>query len=239
MTAEALRADLQAVTGVASADVQAGPEGAPAGVKVQLAPGADARRVGVDVQRVLAAHGMRSRFTSPDDPEDAAESSSPSAPFPPAPLPADAVPAPPQEPPPAAPGSDEEQPAPPAPPPISFVPSPPDQDPPVAPPRIHSVALEERVDGLTAVVSLANGRSASRSLGFESGDLDEAVVAAFAEAAGRTLDVLGVEWMEFDSGSVVTVAIRDEHGSLAAGAGVQRAGRAFAVAAATRAALGA
>ena len=61
--AEALRAELMSVSGVASAEVDVGESSAPAGVRVRLTPDADARRVGAEVQRVLAGHGMRSRFS--------------------------------------------------------------------------------------------------------------------------------------------------------------------------------
>jgi hypothetical protein len=108
---------------------------------------------------------------------------------------------------------------------------------PPAPPRLQSVAMEERSDGLTAVVSLANGRQGARSIGFDTADLDGAVVAAFTEAAGRSIELLAVEWMQIPDGSVVTVVVRQETGLMTAGAAVMRSGRAFAVAAAARAAL--
>ena len=82
MAAESLRDELLALPGVAEVELD-GEGGAPAGVRIRLAVGADPDRVGLEVQRVLAAHGMRSRV---DDSELT----------PPAPLPL-VVPAPPPE----------------------------------------------------------------------------------------------------------------------------------------------
>jgi hypothetical protein len=59
-----MREELLAVPGVAGAEFEGDPTG-PAGVKVQLAPGADADDVGREVRRVLAGHGMRSQLTAP------------------------------------------------------------------------------------------------------------------------------------------------------------------------------
>ena len=82
MAAESLRDELLALPGVGEVELD-GEGGAPAGVRIRLATDADPDRVGVEVQRVLAAHGMRSRV---DD----------SAVNPPPPLPL-VVPAPPPE----------------------------------------------------------------------------------------------------------------------------------------------
>lgn len=60
MAAESLRDELLALPGVAEVELD-GEGGAPAGVRIRLAVGADPDRVGLEVQRVLAAHGMRSR----------------------------------------------------------------------------------------------------------------------------------------------------------------------------------
>ncbi|MFH1330103.1 MAG: hypothetical protein ABIJ48_05575 [Actinomycetota bacterium] len=60
MAAESLRDELLGLPGVAEVELD-GDGGAPAGVRIRLAAGADPDRVGLEVQRVLAAHGMRSR----------------------------------------------------------------------------------------------------------------------------------------------------------------------------------
>jgi hypothetical protein len=86
---QSLRDELLALPGVAEVELD-GEAGAPAGVRVRLAVDADPDRVGLEVQRVLAAHGMRSRVDG-------------SAVAPPPPLPLLTPPAPPEEaPPPAA-----------------------------------------------------------------------------------------------------------------------------------------
>ncbi len=82
MAAQSLRDELLALPGVAEVELDGEGE-APAGVRVRLAADADPERVGLDVQRVLAAHGMRSRVDG-------------SAVEPPPPLPL-VVPAPPPE----------------------------------------------------------------------------------------------------------------------------------------------
>lgn len=84
MAAESLRDELLALPGVAEVELD-GEAGAPSGVRIRLAVGADADGVGLEVQRVLAAHGMRSRVDG-------------SAVPPPAPLPR-LTPTPPPEPP--------------------------------------------------------------------------------------------------------------------------------------------
>jgi hypothetical protein len=60
VAAESLRDELLALPGVAEVELD-GEGGAPAGVRIRLAVGADPDRVGLEVQRVLAARGMRSR----------------------------------------------------------------------------------------------------------------------------------------------------------------------------------
>jgi hypothetical protein len=59
-SAETLREELLALPGVSRAEVDLSGDGA-SGVRVRLGGDADARRVGLEVQRVLASHGMRSR----------------------------------------------------------------------------------------------------------------------------------------------------------------------------------
>jgi hypothetical protein len=60
---ETLHQELMSLVGVAAAEVDGSGESAPSGVRVRLIPGADARAVGVQVQRVLASHGLRSRVS--------------------------------------------------------------------------------------------------------------------------------------------------------------------------------
>jgi hypothetical protein len=105
--------------------------------------------------------------------------------------------------------------------------------------ELHSVSVEERVDGLTASVVLSDGRAASRAIGagVGTGELDAAIVGAVAEAAGESVTTKAIEWLEIDERTVVTVVVEREDGSLGAGAGVTKIGRACAVGIATRSAL--
>jgi len=64
--ANLLHDELLAIPGIAGAELEGAVEH-PAGVRVQLAVGADADMVGREVQRVLAAHGMRSQLTQDDE----------------------------------------------------------------------------------------------------------------------------------------------------------------------------
>ena len=54
MGAETLQTELLGVPGVSAAEIDAGAGAIPAGVKVSLSPDADARRVGIEVQRTFA-----------------------------------------------------------------------------------------------------------------------------------------------------------------------------------------
>lgn len=67
MTADLLRDELLRVPGVESADIE-GDALTPQGVRVRLSAGVDAAAVGEEVQRVLAAHGLRSEMAPPDKP---------------------------------------------------------------------------------------------------------------------------------------------------------------------------
>ena len=222
MAAETLQTELLAVPGVASAEMDLTDGAMPVGVKVSLSPEADAAWVSDEVQRVLAAHGMRSRFS----PEDAR-------------LPTEVLP------PPVLQLSDLPEAAtdlphpPPVAPPVPLAPPPPMAAPSVRVPvsGLRSVSVEERADGITASVLLDDGRGATRGVGFDSEDLDDAIIAAVAEAVGVSITRTAVEWLEIDGERVVAVAIRRTDGTLAAGASVVRAGRAFAVGTATRSAL--
>jgi hypothetical protein len=62
-----LEEELLAIAGIAGAEIE-GERDHPHGVRVQLAAGADADLVGREVQRVLAAHGMRSQLSREDEP---------------------------------------------------------------------------------------------------------------------------------------------------------------------------
>lgn len=103
---------------------------------------------------------------------------------------------------------------------------------------LRSVAVEERADGLGVIVTLADGRRGSHRLtGEEADELDAAVITATGAAVGVEAETVATEWMDIAGGSVVTVVMRLVDGTLVAGAGVVRVGRAYAVGFAARAAL--
>ncbi len=229
MGAETLQTELLGVPGVSAAEIATGDGAIPAGVKVSISADADARRVGIEVQRILAAHGMRSRFSS-DKEEDSplpppVDDSSPTPPVPEVPPPVAVPPA--------------------VSPPVGVVVEPVPEPPPNAPPapepivELRSVSVEERLDGLTVSVVMSDGGAASRAIaaGLGTEELDAAVVGAVAEAAGESVTARAIEWLEIDERTVVTVVVERGDGSLGAGAGVTKIGRAFVVGTATSAAL--
>jgi hypothetical protein len=245
VASDALRTELMSVPGVASAEVDLTDANAPGGVRVRLTADADARRVGAEVQRVLASHGMRSRFSDGDGdavPDPAAEPAP--VPLMPPPLPVaeePSFPPPPVDSPPAP-----ESPAepvveePPAAVPMAAVPDPSAATPPLRIIRggLEAVAMEERADGLAVRVTLDDGRVGSQPLTSEDTEiLDSAVIAAVADAVEVDVETVATEWMEVEEASIVTVVLRLSDGALVAGAGVVRVGRAFAVGMAARAAL--
>jgi hypothetical protein len=225
--AETLQIELLGVPGVSAAEIATGDGAIPAGVKVSLSADADARRVGIEVQRILAAHGMRSRFSS-DKEEDSPlpPSVDDSSPTPPVPEVSPPVAAPPTVSPPVAVV-------------VEPVPEPPPNAPPAPAVELRSVSVEERMDGLTASVVMSDGGAASRVIaaGLGTEELDAAVVGAVAEAAGESVTAKAIEWLEIDERTVVTVVVEREDGSLGAGAAVTAIGQAFAVGTATGAAL--
>jgi len=206
--AAALQDELLAVPGIAGAEVES--ERGFAGVRVQLATGADADAVGVAVRRILSEHGMRPTPTEGDE----------SGYGPP--------------PPPGAPGSvvsfplvgehamanahagTKEMVA----------------------PKLESVAVEETPDGLSVSVRSTNGKRCDRTLESGIGDMDAAVVSAVAELVGDTdVALLGLAQTELGGYPVITVLVALGEDRHASGAAVQQGGRAYAVARATWVAL--
>jgi hypothetical protein len=217
VTTDALRVELMAVPGVASAEIDVGESTAPSGVRVRLIPDADPERVEEDVQRVLASHGLRSRVVPgapalvPDD-----EHAEPDA------------------------GVEVEAPSPPA-----DVPASPHlatEGGRSSPMRtgaggLRSIAVEERSDGIGIAVMLDDGRSATRDVAGGGETVEMAIAAAVAAAFEVRAEALAVEWLDAGDDSVVTVAFRRSDGTVVAGAGVVGVGRAFAVASAACTAL--
>jgi hypothetical protein len=197
-----------------------GEAGAPAGVRIRLAADADPERVGLEVQRVLAEHGMRSRV------DDSAVSPPPlplvTPGMAPAEGPAPEVEAPLVE---EAPTAGEvvapETPAPAQ-----------EAARPAAPPAVLDwVRVDEKATGVEVTVAAADGRQATRG-----GAATEAgLAAAVIEAVGLVLvgappRVIAIEWAAANGSQVVTVVLEAPGGAKGAGAGMVRASRAFAVA---------
>jgi len=228
--AESLRDELLSVVGVASAEVDA--EGdAPSGVRVRLLPDADAARVGLEVQRVLASHGMRSRVAADESaPAPVISLAPPPAPVPPRPV---APPPAPTTPPSAEPASAETSAVEPASPP--FAPAAGESDRPV----LGSLAFEESADGVSVTAIAVDGRRFSRrASAITDQAVSEAVVAAVgALCEGRPQRLLWVYSETIEGTQVVTVLIERADGARLAGAAVVRAAKAYAVARATWIAL--
>ncbi|MDJ0498931.1 MAG: hypothetical protein QNJ89_13940 [Acidimicrobiia bacterium] len=234
--ADALRDELLSVPGIAGAEVETG-EGV-AGVRVQLAVGADAGAVGAAVREILIHHGMR--------PAEEIE---------------EGVLGPP--PPPGAPGSvvsfplvGEHARAETAPsvaeiePPAPTVESPAEEiEPPVletespAPEvarteRLEGVAVEETAAGLSVRLRLNTGADAAVIVQSGLAGLDAAVVQAVGELTGTgPVRLLAVSEQAYNDTPVLTVVLATADRGDIAGAAVQSGGRAYAVARAAWAAL--
>lgn len=214
MSVDSLRAELLSLPGVAAADVDGEGE-VPSNVRVRLHPEADPRAVGADVQRVLAAHGMRSRVTGDDAPAE-----------PPLSPPVEAVlPSPPPIPPPL--------PEPPA-----SAPDPVTLPEPGAAVALASLTVEESADGVTVIATAGDGRRFSQRAAASAEAVAGAVVLAVgALAEGRPPRLLAATLGITDGTEVATVLVERSDGTRLAGACVVRAGRPYAIARATWAAL--
>lgn len=220
--ADALQDELLSVPGIAGAEVETG-EGV-AGVRVQLAVGADAAAVGAAVREILVHHGMR--------PAEEIE---------------EVVAGPP--PPPGAPGSvvsfplvGEHARAGAAPPVAEIAPPASEVVPPaaeIAPPeRLESVAVEETSAGLSVTLRLNTGAVVDVIVQAGLAGLDAAVVEAVADLTGTApVRLLAVSEAVHNDAPVLTVVLATADRGDIAGAAVQSGGRAYAVARAAWAAL--
>lgn len=205
--AEVLRDELMAVPGIAGAEVD--DDRGVAGVRVQLAEGADADAVGVAVRRILVEHGMR---PSPGD--DEAGGNGP-------------------PPPPGAPGSVVSFPL------VGEHAEAAREAEESVAVALESVAVEETPSGVSVSLRTTAGTGASRTLDSAGTGMDEAVVFAVGELAGSPgLSLLGVAESDLGGHTVITVLVTVGE-SRFSGSAVQRGGRAFAVAKATWSALAA
>ncbi|MDJ0924347.1 MAG: hypothetical protein QNJ77_07260 [Acidimicrobiia bacterium] len=218
--AQALRDELMAVPGIAGAEVESD-EGV-AGVRVQLAEGADPEEVGAAVRRILSQHGMR----APEQPEaDHRDAHQPATEQ----LEAGAAGGPP--PPPGAPGSV-----------VSFplvgehAKGATTAEPAASDLLLESVAVEETPQGVAVLVRAADGTRAASTPESGMAGLDAAVVAAVAELTGapplRLVEIIestSGEWRVLTAVLALEGALAEEEPPLV-GSAVQTGGRAYAVA---------
>lgn len=231
MAADNLRDELLAVPGVADAEID-DDAGSPSGVRVRLHPDADPARVGTEVQRILASHGMRSRVAGDDLAPvvslPVAPPAMPPRPESPPPMPAESV-----SPPVADPGEAVDDVVTPR------TPSAGDPDRFADRPMLASLAYEESSEGVIVTAVAADGQRFSR----RAADTTDAAVSAAVAAAvgalaeGRPQRLLWVSSETVDGSEVVTVVLEKGDGTRVAGAAIVRAAKAFAVARATFVAL--
>jgi hypothetical protein len=199
--AEVLRNELLAVPGIAGAEV--GSAQGVAGVRIQLAVGADPDEVGAAVRRILALHGMRSTDVAP------AESGTEGPP-----------------PPPGAPGSVVSFP-------LVGEHAMADETVDAEPVESHleSVSVDETPDGISVSIRCTDSSRAERTLDAGVAEMDDALVAAVAELTENPEAAL-VDLSEALLGdqTVVTVLVSLGDGTRVTGSAIQLGGRAFAVA---------
>lgn len=196
--------------GVAGAEVEADGEAGSAGVRVRLAPGADARAVGVEVQRVLASHGLRSRVAE-DEIFVASDTDLSSS--------RDADDA-------AGPGPTEDV--------GTAAPLPKTPPAPTGVPGLASLIVEETMDTVTVTATTIDGRRFSERGEASDAGLARAVVAVVGVLVdGRPSRLLSMSTSEAEGSTILTVLIERAGGARAAGAAMVRAGVPYAVARAT------
>jgi hypothetical protein len=209
LAAESLREDLVALDGVAEAEIDESID-APSGVRVRLEPDADPRLVGMEVTRVLATHGLRSKITGRDDPfvdqmdEESTGSDEPMF----------AEPPPPPPPPLVTPDGNGTEPS-------TF--------PADAPAGLRSVAVVESDEGLAVTATAVDGETVTQKPGPSEDGLLEAVVTAVGALGGAgPVRVISLVVGPADDTEVVTVVVGREDGSKGAGAALVEATRAWA-----------
>lgn len=228
--ADSLRAELLAIEGIASAELE-GSADAPQGVRVQLAAGADAESVGLEVQRVLASHGMRSHRAAGAAAPDTGTGTRETATSP--------------EPAAVAGGDESAQPGPPPPPGASD-----DGDAAVLPMRgmaggtgqvvtdirveptrqeLESVSVEESRAGISVRV-MAGGKAATRQVGAGPEAIDAAIVGALTEVLDHDAELLAVQRGDTGGARIVTVLLEEPGEGRKVGSAVVASGEAYAVA---------
>ncbi|NND04341.1 MAG: hypothetical protein HKN91_16310 [Acidimicrobiia bacterium] len=213
--ADSLRAELLAIDGIAAAELE-GAEDAPMGVRVQLAAGANAESVGIEVEKVLANHGMKSHVAGDDEPQKPAQ------------RPVSDVPGPP--PPPGAGGdaailpmrkvAEANTP---------MVTTTEVEVPPAAAPELESVAVEESRDGI-AIRVVVGGESVTRQVGSSPEGMDAAIVAALSQALDVEADHVTTQRADAGEAKIVTVLLEVAGRGQQVGSAVVVAGEAYATA---------
>ncbi len=208
VSTESLRSELLALAGVADAQVETNGE-VPTGVHIRLGPETDADAVRTGVQRILAAHGMRSRVAA------GSELEPPQAPVPPLPAAEALVVEPPRSPLAAS----DTAPAGPA-------------------GGLESVGVKEGASGVIVTAMARDGREEMLEGAATEEDLMRTVIAAVGTLAqGSAPNIIAVEWTAAGASEVVTVVVEGAGGFRSAGACLVAASRAYAVGRATWLAL--
>jgi hypothetical protein len=185
-------------------------------VRVQLARGADRRAIAEAVQRLLEAHGLRSRV-APDRRQ-------PGPDTPPAPPVEPPRPTSSSTPPPGPPGVNAESSGRPVLPTVSG--------------GIEAITVSETPEGVLVVVVADGGRTASRRARRTEGALDEAIVGAVAELIDPDAPPPGLRAVEYsESFPAITVFLEGSDGRIRAGVAMVAASHPFALAQAAWAAL--
>ena len=215
-----IRTELMAVPGIAEADLDADNGDAPSGVRIRLSADADADSVGAAVQRILADHGMRSRFAGEADSAPQVEVGAPVVTG--------------EDDPGDEPGEETEPPS------SSDTPVLADSGSRSAGGRaLESISVVETGRGVSITATTASGRTVTRESG---ADADDILIAA--ANAGAVLaespppEVLSAEAASPGGIEVVTVVLRRSDGGVVAGAAVAVASVAHAAARAAWDAIG-
>lgn len=220
---DALQDALAAIPGVAAAEVELAPDGPPA-VRLRLTPGADQGLVAASVQRLLEAHGLRSRVAPARRP------THPNSPPAPPGTGARRVIAPPAAPvsvvtEPASDGESDRRSGP---------------EPTFAASRrgIARVAVEESPSGATVRVTGRDGRVVERRTRPQSRAVDEAIVSAVGELIDPNAPSPALVAVEEEAGGrALTVVVEGPDASMRVGAALLGRGRSLAVAEAAWVAL--
>ena len=212
--ADSLRAELLAIDGIASAELD-GTEAAPLGVRVQLAAGANPDSVSVEVEKVLASHGMKSHLAGDGgSPEPDRSRQQPGGPPPPPGAGGDAAILPMR-------GGAEQSVA--ADVPAEAV----NETPPT--PELESVAVEESREGIS-IRLVVGGEAVMRQVGSGPDGMDAAIVAALSQMLGIEADHVATQRIEAGESKVVTVLLEVAGQGQQVGSAVVGAGEAYATA---------